>query len=274
MSDEDAEAYAASIGFNEDQPLMDFEAFQNFYSYRRWLRGLEITLVNQGQNPLDFDFLLDDIEATLTSRSRCIRIGEVTIYHYNDDEVFYTTSTDCDIIQNLIQDPHQTLIENSNEVKIDVMKKEFSQECNFYLYKKGSKTLPVLYANNSRASFCKVKFRKTIAFGQPFPHVYKCASKVLNFKRTFLGVYVPSRTDTKIGAVLGYYIHGNCNIFQTLSGVKDFKKRLRRSFKLGNGVIIGLPYQIFIRNFAVLGLFEWQAGNGNFEYNLYIDNLD
>ncbi|MFN4124192.1 MAG: hypothetical protein ACK4GL_12960, partial [Flavobacteriales bacterium] len=32
MSDDDAEAHAAYVGFNEDQPLMDFEAFQNFYS--------------------------------------------------------------------------------------------------------------------------------------------------------------------------------------------------------------------------------------------------
>jgi len=274
MSDEDAEAHAASIGFNEDQPLMDFEAFQNFYSYRRWLRGLEVTLANQGQNPLDFDFLLDDIEATLTSRSRCIRIGDVTIYHYNDDEVFTTNSSDCQLINRLIRDPHQTIIENQNDVNVQVLKKTFSQECNFYLYEKGSKTVPFFYANNKRASFCKVKFRKTIAFNQPYPYVYKCASKVINFRRTFSGIYIPSKTNMKIGAAVGYYTLANCNINETISGEKDFKKRFRRFIKLGSGGLIGTQYKIFIRNYAVFGLFEASVNDSNYPNHLYIDNLN
>lgn len=43
LSDDDYNDYCDSIGFEDDQPLIDFESALNFYSYRKYMSGLEDT---------------------------------------------------------------------------------------------------------------------------------------------------------------------------------------------------------------------------------------
>jgi hypothetical protein len=152
MSDEDAEAHAASIGFNEDQPLMDFEAVQNFYSYRRWLDTHEETWVNQGIYSLTYNYTLDYIQNTLISRSRMIRIGNITTYYHSDSQTYRIKTNDCAIIDMAKNDIESAIRQYENEIYLMLPSKKFyNPNCGFDYDDEDSKKGELIYNLDNRS---------------------------------------------------------------------------------------------------------------------------
>jgi hypothetical protein len=109
MTDDEAEEYALSINFDEDQPLIDFENFHKFYSYRKWLSDNEDGWVDNNISPMHYDYLLNDVSSALYSRSRMVRIGNITYFQFNNSIQYEICTDDCNIISRVLAEPESSL---------------------------------------------------------------------------------------------------------------------------------------------------------------------
>jgi len=265
MSDEDAENYAASIGFDEDQPLINFELFQNFYSYRRWLRNIETALANTNNNPLDYDYLVDDIMATLVARNRCIRINNTLYYYHNDDEVYFTNSEDCFLINLLTQNPEQAMQQYEGEINASAQKKIFNEVCQHWLHTSGKEKGTNQYVNNQKY-FWKIKFKYQIPNFTVFNHYLVLKSKMINYRRFNLTGYIPRRIKMQNNNGANLYNMTDCNSSNSMGALSGEKRRIR----LVSKSIYGSPYELFIVNQSARAEFTVNLNNQNLNQTYYI----
>jgi hypothetical protein len=106
LNDEAYNDILDSIGFNDDEPLQDFEQCLGFSSYRRLLWTMENAWLASGMDPnLDpdnVDNIDDPITATLMSEERAIKIGGI-INYLDDQGNWYTVQNgDCSLLDSLI----------------------------------------------------------------------------------------------------------------------------------------------------------------------------
>lgn len=108
LSEDDYNDYCDSVGFEDDQPLIDFENALNFDSYRKCLHELEETwLANgavDGDHPENGDIIEDDIMATMFSCDQTVIIND-TIYWINEGVIYIVTELSCDLLVQLQADP-------------------------------------------------------------------------------------------------------------------------------------------------------------------------
>lgn len=111
LNDDDLNDLIDSIGWDEEQPLLNFETLYapNFNSRRAYLRNLEQTWLNNGMDttndPTEYDVLDDEILSTLFNNNLSVRIGS-TIYHFDTDgNLWEILNADCDLITLIDTDP-------------------------------------------------------------------------------------------------------------------------------------------------------------------------
>lgn len=111
LNDDDLNDLIDSIGWDEEQPLANFESVYspNFTSHRAYLRNLEQTWLNNGMDttngPTEYDVLDDEILRTLFNSALSVRIGG-TIYHYDSEgNLWEILNADCDLITLINTDP-------------------------------------------------------------------------------------------------------------------------------------------------------------------------
>jgi hypothetical protein len=113
LNDEQFDAYADSVGFNEDVPLIKFENRFGFCSLRKKLFDAETNwLANQtdgewdGESDPDNDIIDDDTERTLLSENHEVIIGDkksgYVIYKFTGDESYIEiTNMDFQALQQI-----------------------------------------------------------------------------------------------------------------------------------------------------------------------------
>jgi hypothetical protein len=101
--------YADSIGFNEDEPLIEFEECTRFSSLRMYLDSLE----NEWEETHNLDSIHDpdlvtviddDIEQCLYNRFNEIAIGDTIYKFYKDGTVIAIGGLDCNAIEEVRKD--------------------------------------------------------------------------------------------------------------------------------------------------------------------------
>jgi hypothetical protein len=119
LNDDDFNALADSLGFEEDSTLIVFEQqFPGFVSQRSKLRALEAiwlnnTVLDPATNPFNNDYLNDVIMQTMFNQHQEVRIGN-RILHISeiDGSVYLLEAGYCDLLATLRNDP-TSLIHNS-----------------------------------------------------------------------------------------------------------------------------------------------------------------
>lgn len=109
LNDDDYNDMLNSLGYVEDQPLMDFEQDLSFNSYRAKFYALEDQWLAAGaddnDDPDDECWIDDPILATITSEFGAFMIG-TTIYWVSPDGTWYEVAdSDCGALAHLMSDP-------------------------------------------------------------------------------------------------------------------------------------------------------------------------
>lgn len=117
LSDDDYNAYCDSVNFEEDQPSIDFESSLNFYSYRKYMSGLDATWIANGadstSDPEDSDVIEDDILATMFSNDQAVMINDTIYWIDNNGNMYEVTNGDCALLAQLQADPIGVSANNS-----------------------------------------------------------------------------------------------------------------------------------------------------------------
>ncbi|MBS1765717.1 MAG: hypothetical protein JSS90_12210 [Bacteroidetes bacterium] len=139
LSDDDYNDYCDSVGFEDDQPLIDFESSLNFYSYRKYMNGLEDTWLANGadsaSDPDNNDVLDDDILATMFSYDQAVMIND-TIYWIDKKtgNIYGVTNSDCNLLAQLQANPAGVAANNgaatANSSKVIMFPTTNGSECN------------------------------------------------------------------------------------------------------------------------------------------------
>ena len=164
LNDDDFNALADSLGFDEDSTLIAFEQrFPGFVSQRSKLRMQEAawlnnTVLNPATNPFNNDYLNDIIMQTIFNQYQEVRIGN-TIVHISelDGTVFTLPAGYCDVLSNLRSDPSSGL----NNPIVNVQSSDsLSNECRVGIKEQDEEML-----TNNHKFFWKLTFWKYSIIG-------------------------------------------------------------------------------------------------------------
>ncbi len=243
LSDSLFDVYSDSIGFNEDQPFINFEnQFSGYYSYRRWFADeedawLNNTTLNPNTDPENDDFIEDDVLMTLFNKDRAVKIAGVIYWIGKDGTLFQINNGDCSLLAELqnnqdYQSSNITIFSLSNS----------SSDCKMY----GSQTDNQNYDGNKKF-YSKLTFRVW-----PWGTISK--SKIRSYKRKSNGKWKRYKSNLVVSNY-GVAYDINCDISEDFSDAKGPKRRRKLKVTYYWG---GLTAQY--KEYSVAGGFE---SNGN-----------
>lgn len=106
LSDDDYNDMADQLGFEETQPLIDFESSAGFQSYRNWFYAEEETWLAGGNTPSSMPYaniFHDDVTATLRNKYGAVMIAG--IIYLRDKYGVDWTFCDCETYMTYINNP-------------------------------------------------------------------------------------------------------------------------------------------------------------------------
>lgn len=215
LSDDDYNAYCDSVGFEEDQPLIDFESALNFYSYRKYMSGLEDTWLANGadsaSDPENGDVLEDDILATMFSYDKAVMINDTIYWIDNDGTMYLVTNGDCALLAQLQADPVVVSAHNPKRITI-FPTKTTNSECRHWDGKGDW---------NYYASAKKYKWKTSFRY---YPWGTSIKGKVKSYKKKN-GNWKKWKTDLEVNP---YGTHYDYNCAESASYNVDKQKRRKK----------------------------------------------
>lgn len=214
LSDDDYNAYCDSVGFEDDQPLIDFESALNFYSYRKYMSGLETTWLANGadsaSDPENGDVLEDDILATMFSYDQAVMINDTIYWIDKNGNMYEVTNGDCNLLAQLQADPAGV---SANNTRITIFPTTTTNsECRHWDGKG---------AWNPYATDKKYKWKMSFRY---YPWGTSIKSKIKSYKKKS-GNWKKWRTGLE---VTPYGTHYDYNCSESASYYTDKQKRRKK----------------------------------------------
>lgn len=292
MTDVEADDHADSLGFNEDQPLVDFEKDLNFCSHRNYVETLEedwLSLQGDGAWNLntspDSHYIDDETERALLSIGAEYIIGNCTDgYKYFKEFGWGTVELDIkdlDTLSNTITSlnqivhpsdidgpTHQQVTQYLNTVKRNykINIKDISaligqlgpltNDCREYAKEKGEKIF-----NNNRRIIWKHKFVRRAGFGSFAAIKGKALTRSFRKKG---GTW--KRHRAIISADLKGVVYSNCSTEESMTSTKERRRKRLKNIKFLNDPGSNLQS----KKLRPKGLFSIHKQEGNyFEDEIY-----
>jgi hypothetical protein len=154
--DDDYGDLADSLGFDEEQPLKDFEAYLHFYSYRRKMEILENQWIANGLDPASdpeiFDILEDPVLMTLFSHDGAVIINDTIYWIDKWGNMYQINNGDCELLVKLQGD--STLLSSDPNISLFSHSSGYDN-CKYDKDKAGENP----YVTGSKKYFWKTSFR-------------------------------------------------------------------------------------------------------------------
>jgi hypothetical protein len=244
LNDDDYNDLIDSLGFEEEQTLIDFEVLKNHSSLRNKLHIDEAIWLAAGADTLTYPAghaVNDVIEQALLSKDGNVRIGNYLIHYAFDGSVIIAANLDCSAFEQAINDPsftspNITRIENSDP------------DCVFKEAKWGFKS----YDNSNKRYYWEVRFRNGTSKAYATSVIKNFRKKNGTWKKGAARLYVK---------VAGQAHSITCDTFSAFS--YDEKDKRRRNLNAKRKIL----YNVKVKRNDVVGFYN---ANGN---NLSYANL-
>lgn len=185
LGEDDYNTLLDNMGYNEEQPLIDFETAHSFFSLRQQLYDAETQWLQAGNDPEfmpDNECIADPIQQTLYSTMNAVMIGGVILVTDRNCEQWLITNGDCNLIQQIYNDPKG--VNDPGAQKAQHI--GANGECRYNELDKGTKT-----SGNRKA---KWRFGQSIDMYDP----YNPTGVFLAVQRTYkkkLGIWMRHRAE-------------------------------------------------------------------------------
>lgn len=191
LSEDDYEAMVASLGWQDEQPLIDFEAAIGYISYRANMSSLEDAWLANGApdpGPYADDVFVDEVMGTMFNKDGAAMIGGTILYYAPDGDVYYIPSDnqDCSVYECI-----QSGAGGCNMDSVQIRKANGSSACGPYYVVEDS--VEYYYNDGDRKVSWFMKFNHT--GGLSGQHVFRSEIRAYKKKngnwkrrRTALGV--------------------------------------------------------------------------------------
>lgn len=129
LDEDDYEDMIVSLGWVDEQPLIDFESTTNFTSYRKHFVGLEdawLAAGASGPNPWLDDVFVDEVLATMFNQDGAAMVGDTIVYYAPDGTIYHipAANEDCSLYECILVNP-----ENCDMEGVQVVDKAATSVC-------------------------------------------------------------------------------------------------------------------------------------------------
>ncbi len=220
LNDSLYDLYCDSVGFDEDQPLNDFEKnFNGFVSYRSWFIKEEDNWLNNvnldpNTDPENNNYFDDDILMTFFNVERAVKIAGVIYWIGKDGLIYQINNGDCQLLVELQKNPD---IQNGNITIFSTSSN--SSECDRWEEKHDK----AKFDGNNKQFKWKLSFRSW-----PWGTISK--SKIIAYKKKNNGNWRRYRASLYVSN-FGVAYDINCSDASDYSNFKGIKRRKKLNTK-------------------------------------------